>query len=342
MAMAVRPTHRAAGRQNGFTLVELLVVIAIVGVLIALLLPAVQAAREASRRSQCANNLKQIGVAVLVHQDQFGHFPYGGWGHEWVGMPNRGNRERQPGGWIYNILPFVEQSNLHDLGGADDADAHSSRIERALPLFNCPTRRSCSAWPISAKFPYMSNPKPAGAPRAAGRGDYAINGGATLAMSNAGPKNLSTGDSTTYAWPDIVGHPSYPDSTFSGISHVRAATRPRRIEDGASHTYLVGEKYHDPSLYESGESPGDNESLYSGYCSDNHRFTKVDLPPAGDGSLPTTDSLSHYRFGSAHAAGLNIVLCDGSVTVIGYDISPEIHFMAGHIADNGTLPANGF
>ena len=101
---------------HGFTLVELLVVITIIGILIALLLPAVQSAREAARRTQCSNNLKQLALACLVHESTHGFFPTGGWGWHWVGDPDMGFDLKQPGGWIYNILPYIEQGALHDLG----------------------------------------------------------------------------------------------------------------------------------------------------------------------------------------------------------------------------------
>src|SRR6185295_13979573 len=134
----------------GFTLVELLVVIAIIAILVGFLLPAVQQAREAARRIQCANNLKQIGLAALNHESANKFYPSNGWGWAWVGDPDKGVGPTQPGGWIYNVLPYLEQQALHDSGagltGAAKSAALAKMTTTPVAAFNCPSRRKAIAY----------------------------------------------------------------------------------------------------------------------------------------------------------------------------------------------------
>ena len=104
MAATCFPKNHS-GRTRGFTLVELLVVIAIIGILVALLLPAIQAAREAARRTQCTNNLKQINLGLNNYHDTFRIFPPGAWNYA-----NRGNGLA----WTVFILPFLEQQTVYE------------------------------------------------------------------------------------------------------------------------------------------------------------------------------------------------------------------------------------
>jgi prepilin-type N-terminal cleavage/methylation domain-containing protein len=131
---------------RGFTLVELLVVIAIIGVLVALLLPAIQAAREAARRTQCLNQLKQIGLSMQNHVSALGSFPTGGnaWGSEILNYttggtnnPGRPNGPNKQGlGWAYQVLPYLEQANIKSLV---DQEALMTSV---IPGYFCPSRRS--------------------------------------------------------------------------------------------------------------------------------------------------------------------------------------------------------
>src|SRR4051812_33909635 len=96
-------------RRSAFTILELLCVVAIISLLIGLLLPAIQKTREAASRIKCANHIKQSSLACLNHETTYGFLPSGGWGYSYLGQPDKGAGAAQPGGWIYSILPFIEQ-----------------------------------------------------------------------------------------------------------------------------------------------------------------------------------------------------------------------------------------
>jgi prepilin-type N-terminal cleavage/methylation domain-containing protein/prepilin-type processing-associated H-X9-DG protein len=133
------------GAPRAFTLVELLVVIAIIGVLVSLLLPAVQSSREASRRTQCQNHLKQIGLAFHQHHDSMHFFPTGGW--DWTTPPTYVNGtpatgRAQKAGWGFQILPYIEQTAVwNGSGGTTDSEKAIVAIGTPIRIFFCPTRR---------------------------------------------------------------------------------------------------------------------------------------------------------------------------------------------------------
>jgi prepilin-type N-terminal cleavage/methylation domain-containing protein len=99
--------------RKAFTIIELLVVIAIIGIVAGLSIPAVQSARESSRRTYCSSQLGQIAKGIIQYETQHRHFPSGGWGKDWIGSAGPTGRA-QSGGWIYAILPFLEQKNLYN------------------------------------------------------------------------------------------------------------------------------------------------------------------------------------------------------------------------------------
>jgi len=335
---------RAVIFRRANTLVELLIAVAIIAALMALLLPAIQATRESARLVHCRNNLKNIGTGLVLYHDAHRQFPDGGWGHFWVGVPERGNGKSQPGGWIYSLLPYVEEGNLHDLGsgatGEEATEQYSRRVQSPIPLFVCSTRRLCKAWPIAESYSHAKAPKPFGSVLAVARTDFAINAGTAHVFGIGGPVDLQQGDDPNY-W--RTG-PSTPN--FSGISHLRRGASLKTVVDGASKTYLAGEKHVPAGSYMDGSSPGDNASLYAGYCSDLHRFTgvienlKVGKPPyasaLSDGARAENVPPESVRFGSAHPAGFNMVFCDGSVAFVDFDVDAEIHFRSGNRQDQGS------
>jgi hypothetical protein len=200
-------------------------------------------------------------------------------------------------------------------------------------MFSCPTRRRCDTWRVAGVYGYAGTPKPCGHAEQVGRSDYAINGGSSHALSFPGPPTLEIGDEPIY-WKNKT----YVKE-FSGVSHLRTAAPLNSFDDGFSKTYLIGEKMIDPANYENGLSVGDNDSIYSGFSNDLHRYAGLAggsppwLPPLPDG-IENIDPRGYLRFGSAHA-GFFIAYCDGAVRFLSYDIDPEVHFRAGYRRDGG-------
>jgi hypothetical protein len=237
----------------------------------------------------------------------------------------------------------LEEKAIHDMGlgqsGTIATQQYSQRLQTAITVFVCPSRRACTPWPIAAPYAYVQTPKPYGDVSTVARSDYAINGGTTEVISVAGPNDLQQGDDPTY-WANGPNPVRY-----TGISHLRLGATLSSIVDGATKTYLVGEKHVPVDAYETGTSPGDNESMYSGYCTDLHRFAGNGANqvigqsplalPLKDNEKPSGNIQEYVRFGSAHAAGFNMASCDGSVQHLGFDIDGELHFRSGHRKDEG-------
>jgi prepilin-type N-terminal cleavage/methylation domain-containing protein len=317
--------------RHAFTLVELLVVIAIVGVLVALLLPAVQAAREAARRTHCKNNIRQLALACLVHEEQLGHLPSSGWGFRWAGEPDRGFGQTQPGGWAYNALPFLEQSATRDMskGLSELSRREQGAKMQGTPLeeFICPSRRQAIAY--EKKHPNWSSDQLSsfntGSQEFTARSDYAINSGTIYPQSQQGPPRPYD-----WTWPGWDTGPSNPESAVShtyihadsnGVSYQRSEVKFGQIVGGASKTYLIGEKYLGTDFYENGICNGDFVSLYNGQNVSVNRW-------AGRNSLPQRDAPGPEFaaiFGGPHEASLLMSFCDGSVQDVAYDVAPEIH-----------------
>ncbi len=300
--------------KRAFTLVELLVVITIIAILIALLLPAVQAAREAARRAQCSNHLKQIGVAVNLHVEKFRLFPTGGCYWFSVGNPDLGSGPTQPGGWVYNILPYMEQLPLHDLGaGANAAGklaAAWQRVQTPLSWMMCPTRRTPMLFSNHLQRTYDGANPPAVA-----RGDYAACAGDGVCAQR-------------------IDNPS-PNPVFSGVCWSESKIKPADVTDGMSNTYFGGEKSLNSDWYFSGMSGGDDDEQYCGDNWDVLRSTNVSYPPLLD--CPGYDNVN--SFGSAHLNTCHMLFCDGSVHAINYSIALEIHRRFGNRNDG--LPIDG-
>ncbi len=314
-------------RRCGFTLVELLVVIAIIGILVALLLPAIQAAREAARRKECANNLRQIGLASQLLLDTYKTFPSAGIG-PWPDVTLVGDAVAAPDdqeiGWGFQILPYLEQQSLHDIRKTTSSGRFVARyVEKyvgtnGVGFYFCPSRRS----PTTQGLRYLM--------------DYA----------SSVPTNLLLDQEPTFNygeyWCGIDPHNRNRRGravcTALGIiartPRYGKATRIEQVTDGLSQTMMYGEKWLNNTQYLTG-SWHDDRGWTDGYDPDIVRSTA--MPPRSDD--PVENNNDGLAMGSAHPGGINACFGDGSVHFIAYDVDPTMFNRWGNREDDRTAEA---
>ena len=312
-------------RYRAFTLVELLVVIAIIGILIALLLPAVQMAREAARRSQCANNLKQIGLAAHNFHDTYRRFPPGYVGHQHSWEFDWGVQHT---GLLAFLLPYVEQQSIYER--MDSQKASFSNIS-LFDVDNPPYPRTTTAWWGRSEAWSMAHEKidtflcPTAASEEAKQGM-----GAVLITYDDSILRVGYWPGPNYprlGWTNYMGSAGAIGKTrdsywarYEGIYTKRSKNAFRSLQDGSSNTLALGEVL--------GGKP-EPDYLYS--------WMGCGAMPTGWG-LPDSKSGGWYQFDSRHSGVVQFGMADGSVTGISRTIERSILIYLSGMRDGRLTP----
>jgi prepilin-type N-terminal cleavage/methylation domain-containing protein len=269
--------------RRGFTLIELLVVIAIIAILVALLLPAVQQAREAARRSQCQNNLKQTGLALSNYETQTGVFPPG-----WIGVNSsrQADVEGDSGfGWATFLLPFMEQEPLQqsmDLERSILDPSNSQAIQTRITGFRCPSDIGNEVWTINQ--------------------EGTTTGLAQLALANY-VGSWGTLEIEDTAFPNGSPLPAGQTARSDGAFYHNSSVRTRDFTDGMSNTFLVGERKTDQS--------NDWHATWAGAVPEGEEAVGRILGVTDH--TPNSDHAHMEDFSSHHPGGVHMMQGDGSV-----------------------------
>jgi prepilin-type N-terminal cleavage/methylation domain-containing protein/prepilin-type processing-associated H-X9-DG protein len=293
--------------RRGFTLIELLVVIAIIAILIGLLLPAIQKVREAAARTQCQNNLKQLGLAMQNYHNSYGRLPY---------CDDRNGTSYAQASWAVEVLPYIEQDLLYNkfitpipgvtqVKGFNPLDQMpASVVTTKVPGYFCPSRRTGD----STVLAQAAAPIPSGSV-----GDYAV----------------------------CIGDDSYQTGPFPLASGVTVTFD--QITDGLSNTLMLGEKHIPSPQSNFGQATWGDLCIYA---SDHMtvgrqagaRFPLASTPSqtTGIGGAPSNNGT--WVFGSWHTNVVNFVFCDGSVRPLPTSISGVTLGYLANIQDGQQIP----
>lgn len=307
-------SRRDAATRRGFTLVELLVVIAIIGSLVALLLPAIQAAREAARRNTCVSNLKQIGLAVQTHHDSLKHYPMGRDRFDQFGVS-----------WAYKLLPYLEMNavfqSYQKTARVDDA-ANSPAMRTPIEVYACPSRRTAAA-----DRDFDNNDAAPLVKAAAALGDYA---------ACAGIDYMNGVAQTTGGADNGLKMDTRPELNESGAIFSFSKTQERFITDGLSNTICIGEK-HKP------QTPAETNPEMLHYAQGDNAFLAGDSPRTifagtGQGIAAGPDDASPTKFGSEHSGMAHFQFLDGHVKGIKNEVDFQVLNWLGAIGDDQVIP----
>jgi len=333
--------HRRGRRVAGMTLVELLVVITIIALLMALLLPAVQAVRETARRVRCTNNLKQIGTATQTHLQAWQTFPSAGWCWGNGPDPNAGYREDQPGSWVYNLLAYLELTGLRNMGGSLVSAARNSEVRKVLempmPIISCASRRQKPAphtFVHSGCFAELERPaviSPTDYAGSAGSINVAVPGMLTSPSGSFSmdgyPAYRLPESQREQAWIQSGGYPIHVPGVndgrrINGVIGILGRVKDDDVPDGMATTLLAGERRLWPEAYSSSYCEND-QGWTVGFDWDTVRWTASQPQP--DYTIPPGFNPGCQGiFGSAHPAGFGAVFCDGAVRTFRYDVNLNV------------------